>query len=436
MIINSRPVLFFLCAMKKIIGGAGFDTWFRFAIFNLLLVAFLGIILRYKIAFSLPLINQKFLLHAHSHFAFAGWISQALMVFIAVYINKHSRQVSQKKYHYLLLANLITAYGMLLSFPFTGYAVVSIIFSTLSIFTSYAFAIIAWRDLNKIPVKKTAHRWFKASLVFNAVSSLGAFSLAYMMANKIAHPNWYLAAIYFFLHFQYNGWFLFACIGLLAAKLKAQFISEKLQRVIFYLFAFACVPTYFLSALWLPLPTWVYTVVVIAALLQLAAGFLLLNKILSYHKSIFENIPLPIKYIWCLSAVALSMKLLLQACSTIPALSTWAYGFRPIVIGYLHLILLGMISLFLIGYGMYERHISFSRNTSRGTWIFVAGIVLNESVLLVQGLGAISYAAIPYVNELLFLAAAIMFTGIFILNAAGKTTHQEAFEQKILASPD
>jgi hypothetical protein len=308
--------------------------------------------------------------------------------------------------------------------------VISIIFSTLSIFTSYAFAITAWKDLNKIPVKKIAHRWFKASLIFNALSSLGAFALAYMMANKITHQSWYLAAIYFFLHFQYNGWFFFACMGLLANKLNAQFVSEKLQRILFYLFAFACIPTYFLSALWLPLPVWVYVLVVMAALTQLTAGAILLNKIISHHKLIFHEIPLTVKYIWYLSAVAFAIKLLLQAGSTIPALSTWAYGFRPIVIGYLHLILLGFISLFIIGYGIYERQIALSRNVTFGAWTFIAGIILNELLLLIEGLGAISFTAIPYVNELLFSAAIVMFAGLLILNAAGRNraTHQ----QKIL----
>src|SRR4030095_16425460 len=139
--------------MQQVFGAACFSKWFRISIFNLLLVAFIGVILRYKIAFSLPFIDQKFLLYAHSHFAFSGWISQVLMTFIAGYIGRHSQKFSHTKYRNLLVANLATAYGMLLSFPFTGYAVVSIIFSTLSIFTSYAFAIVAWKDLERIPVK-------------------------------------------------------------------------------------------------------------------------------------------------------------------------------------------------------------------------------------------------------------------------------------------
>ena len=53
--------------------------WIRISLFNLLVVALLGVLMRYKIGFSFPFFDQKYLQHAHSHFAFAGWVSQMLM---------------------------------------------------------------------------------------------------------------------------------------------------------------------------------------------------------------------------------------------------------------------------------------------------------------------------------------------------------------------
>ncbi|MCG7859310.1 hypothetical protein MD537_20200, partial [Flavihumibacter sediminis] len=55
------------------------NKWIRLALFNLLLVALAGLVLRLKILLPLPWIHHKHLLHAHSHFAFAGWISLFLM---------------------------------------------------------------------------------------------------------------------------------------------------------------------------------------------------------------------------------------------------------------------------------------------------------------------------------------------------------------------
>ncbi len=390
--------------------------WLNIAIANLLIVAFLGCIMRYKIAFSLPFINQKFLLNAHSHFAFAGWITQALMTFIGLFVAKHSNSFSLKKYNYLLWGNFITAFGMLLSFPFEGYGLISIIFSTLSIFVSYVFAIVVWRDLNNINQKNIATYWIKAALIFSVLSSIGPYTLAYMMATKHIYQNIYLASIYFYLHFQYNGWFFFTCMGLLMDKLNIPQFLFKLKKNIFYAFVFACVPAYFLSALWLPIPTWLYIIVVIAAFVQVIAWMIFFGKLIKNYKLIFLQTNKTIANLFSLSSIALSIKLLLQLGSTIPSLSNWAFGFRPIVIGYLHLVFLGIFSIFILAYSFHNKYIVFNKKIALGVWTFVCGIFLNEILLMLQGLGAIQYIAIPFVNELLLVAACIMFVGITIVN--------------------
>lgn len=45
--------------------------WLRFSVINLLIVALLGTLMRYKIGFEFPFFNQKNIQHSHSHFAFA-----------------------------------------------------------------------------------------------------------------------------------------------------------------------------------------------------------------------------------------------------------------------------------------------------------------------------------------------------------------------------
>src|ERR1035437_8675892 len=102
-----------------------------------------------------------------------------------------------------------------------------------------------WKDLNRLPAKSVSHLWFKAALIFNIISSIGAFALAYMLANKMQHPSWYLATIYYFLHFQYNGWFFFTCMGLLCSKLVTAGVKQLFLKRIFLMFVLACVPTYF-----------------------------------------------------------------------------------------------------------------------------------------------------------------------------------------------
>jgi hypothetical protein len=390
--------------------------WLRISLFNLLLIATIGVIMRYKIAYSLPFVDQRNLLHAHSHFAFAGWITQAIMSLLVYYLYEKGNKTAFAKYRTLLYANLLTAYGMLLTFPFTGYGILSIIFSMLSIFVSYWFAIQYWRDLGKLKQKSTAHKWFKAAVVFNAISSLGAFSLAFMMATKNIHPERYLASVYFFLHFQYNGWFFFSCMGLLSHQLNKFGIAESKLKTVYLLFVGACVPAYFLSALWLPIPLLIYLLVVIAVFLQLAGWIIVLTLLKKVLPAIKQNIG-PFSYsLFVLSGLALSIKLLLQAVSVIPSLSQLAFGFRPIIIGYLHLVLLGVITLFIIAYAIAFKLILLDKITKAGVILFTAGIILNEALLMIQGITDMGYTPLRFINQLLLIAAIVLFSGMIVVN--------------------
>ena len=179
--------------------------WMYVAFINLLIVAFLGLIMRYKIAYYLPFIDQNNFLEGHSHFAFAGWVTQALMALLWAFLLKYLPEVPLPKYKWLLIANLVTSYSVLVSFVLTGYGIVSIIFTTFSILVSWVFIVIFWKDINKIKIRTISIYWFKAALIFNFCSSFGVFFISYMIIKSIQQPNWLLATTYYYLHFQYNG---------------------------------------------------------------------------------------------------------------------------------------------------------------------------------------------------------------------------------------
>ena len=399
--------------------------WLKIALINLLIVAAIGVILRYKILYALPFVDQKHLLHGHSHFAFAGWITQVIMVLLVAYLVKQKGENIYTGYRWILYANLFTAYGMLIAFPIEGYGLFSIIFSTASIFVSYAFAFFYWRDLNKLSSASAAHSWFKAAVLFNAFSSIGAFALTIMMVAKVIHQKGYLAAEYFYLHFQYNGWFFFACMGLFTVFISRFNISKNALTKIFRLFAFASVPAYFLSTLWMDLPVWVYVLVVVAAFAQLI-GWIWLVKLLKLKWAfIKKDISKTATWVLALSAMALSVKLLLQLGSTIPSLSDLAFGFRPIVIGYLHLVLLAVITLFIVGYMFAEKYFYLNKLSIAGISVFTTAVILNEMVLMVQGVAAISYQVLPFINELLLGTALLLFTGALLMSFTKKNVLQK-----------
>ena len=388
--------------------------WIRFSIFNLMLVALLGLLMRYKILFEFPLLDQKSLQHSHSHFAFAGWVSHTLMTLLISFLQKHDlkNNIAFKKYNSILIGNLICSYVMLFSFIIQGYGAVSITFSTLSIFASYWFAYVFFKDCKQIETKSTAVKWFKAAIFFNVISSLGTFALAYMMATKNIHQNEYLASIYYYLHFQYNGWFFFACMGLLLDYLKVTTSSNRIYSQSFILLFWSCIAGYFLSTLWLDLPLWIYIITAISAVVQVIIWYLLFKTIIKENKSIFVNLPGYLKYLIIFISLALSVKFLLQLGSTIPAVSELAFGFRPIVIAYLHLILLAIISLFLLFYVYANNFVVINKKTILGLILFSIGVVLNEVVLGIQGVASFSYTLIPFINEALFGIAILLFASI------------------------
>lgn len=389
--------------------------WLKISLLNLLIVSILGVVLRYKIAYALPFVDQKYLLHAHSHFAFTGWITQTLMVCMVQNLVTRGLSNAFRQYNALLILNTISAFGMLLSFPFQGYGAVSISFSTLSIVVFFAFAycyILHLKSLHAHP----QNRWMYAALLFNVLSSIGTFYLAYLMIGQSGGQRQYLSAVYFFLHFQYNGWFFFASMGLLIPTLMRLQVNLKLLKHTFWIFFTACIPGYLLSVLWLPMSTWVYWMVVVAAVAPLYAWtrlWLQLRKSKNRFSEVFGNTAR-----WLLAAVALALtiKLCLQAGSVIPALSKISYTYRPIIIGYLHLILLGIFTLFLLAQIIHHQWLSFNKIAYTGLIVFTIGIVLNELVLMLQGGSYMNYVNLPYTNEVLLGIAVLMCTGLILIN--------------------
>ena len=142
-----------------------FRRWTVLCLFNFCLVALLGVLLRYKIVFSLPVLNYNFILEAHSHFAFSGWISTALFTAM-VYMLSHSGYPVGKSYVSQFRLAQTASFGMLLGFSLEGYGRLSIFFSMMFILFSWWFAFQYWKDvgLSKLPI--SVKRWSKAALFF------------------------------------------------------------------------------------------------------------------------------------------------------------------------------------------------------------------------------------------------------------------------------
>ena len=204
-------------------------------------------------------------------------------------------------------------------------------------------------------------------------------------------------------------------MGLLFSLLQIKSTDHPFYPKVFKLFFLACIPAYFLSTLWWDLPVSIYILSVVAAFIQVYVWFRFLTLLMKSKFEIVANTAPFLRYLLLFVGFALSVKFLLQLFSTIPVVSQLTFGFRPIVIAYLHLVLLAIISLFLLFY-IYATHlIHFIKPIKSGLVVFTIGVLLNEIILAVQGIAAFSYTVIPFVNEMLFGAAIVLVSGIGIM---------------------
>lgn len=387
--------------------------WVILALFNLLLVAALGLLMRLKVLLPLPSINQKFLLHAHSHFAFSGWVSHALMVLVvAMVFNRKQHDSLPLKYQLTIIGNLLASYGMLIGFFLQGYGLYSIIASTATVVVSYVFAGMCWRDVANSGRHSIAFSWLRAALLFLVLSSVGTFYLAHLMTSNNIDSRLQLASVYFYLHFQYNGWFFFACMALMQHWFNRKNIAIKYPKTIFWLFALTCPVNYLLSVLWWDMPVWLYVGVVVAVVAQSIAWAQWLRNCVANRVALGRILAAVAKWLFIGVVIAATIKFILQGLSVIPSLSQLSYSFRPIVIGYLHLVLLAVISLFIIGYSYIAGFLQANRLAITSTTIFVAGVILNELLLMAQGVSGLARTPIHHVPLLLAVTAGALFIGI------------------------
>lgn len=277
-----------------------------------------------------------------------------------------------------MLASIV---GMLISFPLQGYKFFSI--SSLSLFLLASYVYL-WGTLKTLKSKKTVStKFIRTGIYYYYLSSMAIWAIAFITV-KIGKTDLYYNAIYFYLHFLYNGFFFFSLIGLFLGYIESKKIqtSTKMINSFFVLMNLACIPTYALSLLWNKMPLYVVVIGFIGASLQVIA-LLYFWKI---AKDFWKLIQIEIKLIKILSLIvilSLFLKILMQFAGAFPKITMQATVYKPyLVIGYIHLFTLGFMSLiiFLIYILLTGKKIQ-----QWGLYLFIAGVVLSEILLFSQG---------------------------------------------------
>lgn len=374
-----------------------------------LAIQIIGLFLRGLYIFPVSGVNFKYVLHGHSHIALLGWVFT--VIFVAYILTFLSPEQQEKKvYDYLFIGMQISLVGMLVTFPLVGYKPISIIFSTLHILLSYGFA---WHLLKDLKHSNTvAVKWVRWSIFFMLLSSLGPWTLGPLVALKQAHTPLYYLAIYFYLHFQYNGWFTFASFALFFQWVGKQQVTKR-QESILNMMVIATLSGFLLSALWLKPTGSLYMIGFGSAVIQIFAFIYCLPFIRIFAKHSIKN-----KGQFLLGAFVLAcygLKVIFQLVSAVPIMAEFAYLNRNIIIGYIHLVFLGFISLYFIFYFIQIEWWSLSKKIGLpGLFLFVSGFVLSEGLLFIQPVLLQFSYLIPNYYFWLFISSAIMPIGTLL----------------------
>ena len=386
--------------------------WVRIALHFLVFSALAGIVLRYYNFSVIPGLNYKHLLHAHSHVALLGWMYLAFAAMLVKEFLPADYRIFRKN----LLLTLVSVIGMMLSFPFTGYALVSISFSTLFLFASYWFTYRFYQQLQANNDNSIAAGWVRWALFFLVISSIGPWALGPIMVFGESHGVLYNLAIYYYLHFLYNGFFVLAVFGIMMKHLDAAGIDYDAlaAKRLFQLTVYAVIPLYGLSVLWIVPPAWVYILSGLAGCMQLVALFFARSVLQQFYRLTGSRF---YRVVFGLSLLAYSLKVVMQLLSAVPVIADYVYDTRVFTaIGYLHMVMLGFLSLFAL---LYLTNTGIFKNTKlsrAGVGIFLSGLIgsvallfINGVFLTLQGRYIPDYAAWMFISSTLMPAGIILF---------------------------
>ena len=183
--------------------------------------------------------------------------------------------------------------------------------------------------------------------------------------------------------------------------------------MIFWFLFIGCFIGFGLSVLWLKLPVWIYLVIVLATLAQTYGVFLFFKWMKNQWPKIKTTTNALQRFVFLYVGFAFAVKILLQLGSVIPAVSQFAFGFRNVVIAYLHLILLMCVTTFLLSQVI--QNFKTSPRLNAGLKYFLLSVFLNEFLLGLMGIFSIKYVAIPFANEFLFGISLLILISILII---------------------
>ena len=399
-------------------------SWILCCFINFLIACLFGLLMRFMYLFPLDFLNYSFLLHAHSHVAMLGWVY--LIIYFLVVSFFIPKEKSQKPiYNRLFWLTEFSVIGMMITFPIQGYALFSILFSTLHIVLSYVFCRLVWKDCSS--EKSPAQKLLLVAVLFMMLSTLGVWCLGPAVSTLGKQSAFYQIAIQFFLHFQFNGWFILAVLALFLKQFETKIDEVKFKKF-YYAVIISVVLTLAFPVRWFVENDILNYINALGVLIQLGA-FIYFYKMLKPEIKHFKNsLDKTAKIVYGLALCSLFLKVGIQLLTIIPNLAEVSHQIRNFVIGFIHLTMLGIITGFLFGILLQNKFLSGRSSVLKvGLGSFVLGYITTEIVLFLQGFYFyLGYGQIGRYREIIFgLSIFLVFGLLMVIVSLLKTKKQE-----------
>jgi len=383
---------------------------FKYSFILFIVSALYGLFIRFNYAFPQVSFNYQSFLQGHSHVAFLGWGYLATIgLILHFFVPKELR--NNNKYKILFSILVISILLMLISFPLSGYNLFSIaLLSTFGI-VSYFLTFGILKDLDN---NKAGSNFIKYGLYYYLLSSLATWFLAYVIVTQ-GKTDLYYNTVYFYLHFLYNGFFVFSLLGLLFNIFSQQRIknSLNLEQKVFIFLNIACIPTYFLSVLWSTEIRFYYVAAFFGAFSQLVALFYFIKLYNQFYKQLKWN--WLTKLLLQFALISFFIKIVLQFLSSFPYFVKLTLALKPyFIIGYLHLFTLGFMSVLLLLFLVQSTIFKIESKVSKsGVLLILLGIFFTEFLMFGQGFSLlIKVGMLPYYNIVLFVCSVVIVSGL------------------------
>jgi hypothetical protein len=396
--------------------------WVNVSILGLCTIGLLGLLLRSKIVFSIPFINYNHFVEAHSRFTFSGWVTLALMLLMVSELLPESG--NKKKYIILFAGIAITSWAMMIAFLWKGYNVLSIIVSLFFILLTYIYAYVFVKDILKAKLSPGV-RWLAvSSMICLVISSFGLFIIDYIYFSHSFEAFLYRDSLFTYLHFQYNGFFSLSIMALLFNNIKSiiPVPAKRSMNNFIAVLLISLIPSLFLSYLWQD-PNSLFRIIAIAGSIFVLAACLLFVRTSLLLKSAFNTEKPVIRLLILISMLSFALKLFLQCFTIFPVIGNAIFGNRPFIMGFLHLVFLGFVSLFILAFYTKRGLLDISKRfTKAGLIVFATGVLLNEIFLISQGLMAMFARGGVWFPWLLWGVSIWLFAGSVLIAIARAQT--------------